>query len=171
MMHGDADMSVTSSGAAGEIGRFRVIEIGGPRHEAACRGLVLASSGVLFLHDAATVGVSYTLRVSYGLMAIACLLGAQFVIRGWRSLPAGIKLAGAFLVGVYLTSGVLGVNPVLSGQGRGSSSRWIVYILDLGLGLAAIGLVFELFRDRRRIGQLTLALALGAVVAAAYGIY
>src|SRR5207248_6606094 len=118
-------MSVNSSRIVPQVTRLRSLELGGPRHEGLCRGLILASSGVLFLHDAATVGVSYTLRVSYALMAIACLLGAQFVIRGWRSLPAGIKLAGAFLVGVYLTSGVLGVNPVLSGQGRGSSSRWI----------------------------------------------
>jgi hypothetical protein len=164
-------MSVTSSRIVPEVSRLRSIEIGGPGHEGLCRGLIMASAGVLFLHDAATVGVSYTLRLSYALMAVACLVGAQFVIRGWRSLPVGIRLAAAFLVGVYLISGLLGVNPVLSGQGRGSSSRWIVYILDLGLGVASVGLVFELFRDRRRIGQLTLALALGAVVAAAYGIY
>jgi O-antigen ligase len=171
MMSRDVDMSVTSSGMARAIGRVKPIEIGGPRHEAACRGLVLASAGTLFLHDAATVGVSYTLRVSYALMAIATVLGVPFVIRGWRSAPAGVKLAGAFLVLVYVVSGLIGINPVLPGQARGSSTRWIVYLVDLGVGLASVGLLLGLFRDGRRIRQLATTLAVGGVAAAAYGIY
>lgn len=164
-------MSVTSSETERGVGRFPSLAIGGPRHEAACRSLILASAGLLFLHDAATVGVSYTLRISYALIVLACALGAPFVIRGWRSAPAGVQLAGAFLVVVYLVSGLVGVNPVLTGQGRGSGTRWIVYILDLGVGLASVGLVLGLFRDGRRIRQLAIALAIGAVVASAYGIY
>jgi hypothetical protein len=132
---------------------------------------VLASAGLLFLHDAGTVGVSYTLRASYGLMALACVLGVRFVLRGWRSAPLGLRLAAALLVTVYLIAGVVGVNPVLSGQARGSHTRWIVYILDLGLGLASVGLLLGIFRDARRIRQLVVALALGGVVAAAYGVY
>jgi O-antigen ligase len=170
MMSRDADMSVTSSEMA-QISRSRAIEIGGRRHEAACRGLVLASAGALFLHDAATVGVSYTLRISYALMALACALGLPFVIRGWRSAPAGVKLAASFLLLVYVISGLVGVNPVLAGQGRGSSTRWIVYLVDLGVGLASVGLLLGLFRDGRRIRQLAIALAVGGVVAATYGIY
>jgi hypothetical protein len=164
-------MNVTSSGLARQMGRARLLAIGGPRSEAVCRVLVLASAVVLFLHDAATVGVSYTLRVSYGLMALACLLGVRFVLRGWRSLPIGVKLAAGLLVLVYLISGVVGVNPVLNGQGRGSHTRWIVYVLDLGLGLASVGLLLGLFRDQRRVRQLIVALALGGVAAAAYGVY
>jgi hypothetical protein len=164
-------VSATSPGMASNLSRFRSIEIGGPVHEAVCRGLILASACTLFLHDAATVGVSYTLRVSYGLIVIGCVLGVPFVIRGWRSAPAGVKLAGSLLVLVYLLSGLAGVNPVLAGQGRGSGTRWIVYILDLGVGLASVGLLLGLFRDSRRIRQLTVALAGGAVVAAGYGLY
>lgn len=164
-------MSVTSSGMTREIVRVRAFEIGGPRHEAVCRGLVLASAGTLFLHDAATVGVSYTLRVSYALMVVACALGLPFVIRGWLSAPAGVKLAASFLVLVYVVSGLIGINPVLPGQGRGSSTRWIVYLLDLGVGLGSVGLLLGLFRDERRIRQLAIALALGGVVAGAYGVY
>ena len=164
-------MSVTASGMARVIGRVRPIEIGGPRHEAACRGLVLASASALFLHDAATIGVSYTLRISYALMAIACALGLPFVIRGWRSAPAGVTLAASFLLLGYVVSGVIGVNPVLPGQARGSSTRWIVYLLDLGVGLGSVGLVLGLFRDGRRIRQLAIALAIGGVLAAAYGVY
>jgi hypothetical protein len=133
--------------------------------------LVLTSAVALFLHDAGTIGVSYTLRLSYALMALACVLGARFVIRGWQSAPVGIKLTASFLGLVYLTSGLLGINPVLPGQARGSSLRWVVYLLDLGLGFASFGLLLEVFHDKRRIRQLTLALALGGVVAALYGIY
>jgi O-antigen ligase len=142
-----------------------------PRHESVCRGLVLASAALLFLHDAATVGVSYTLRISYALMAIACVVGAPFIVRGWRSAPPEVKLAASLLGLVYLVSGLIGVNPVLSGQARGSSLRWVVYILDLGLGLASIGLFLGLFDDRPRIRQLTTALVAGAILAALYGIY
>jgi hypothetical protein len=164
-------MSATSSRVTSDISRLRSIEIGGPRHEAVCRGLVLASASVLFLHDAATVGVSYTLRISYALIVIGCVLGAPFVIRGWWTAPSAVKLAGSSLVLVYLISGLVGVNPVLNGLGRGSGTRWIVYILDLGVGLASMGLLLGLFRDGRRIRQLTMALAIGAVLAAAYGLY
>lgn len=164
-------MSATSSRMAPQISRLRSIAIGSPRHEAVCRGLILASACALFLHDAATVGVSYTLRISYALMVVACLLGAGFVVRGWLSAPVAVKLAASFLVLVYLLSAVVGVNPVLNGQGRGSSTRWLVYILDLGVGLASMGLLIGLFRDRRRIRQLTVALAIGGVVAAGYGVY
>jgi hypothetical protein len=142
-----------------------------PRHESMCRGLVLASAALLFLHDAGTVGVSYTLRISYALMALACVLGAPFILRGWRSAPPEVKLAASFLGLVYLVSGLIGINPVLPGQARGSSLRWVVYILDLGLGLASIGLLLGLFDDRPRIRQLMTALVLGAVIAALYGIY
>jgi O-antigen ligase len=164
-------MNVTSSGMRRAIGPLGSLDIGGPRNEAICRSLVLASAAVLFLHDAATVGVSYTLRVSYAVMVIACALGVPFVIRGWRSAPAGVRLAASFLVLVYVVSGLIGINPVLPGQGRGSSTRWIVYLVDLGIGLGSVGLLLGLFRDARRIRQLAIALALGGVVAAAYGVY
>ena len=142
-----------------------------PRHESVCRGLVLTSAALLFLHDAATVGVSYTLRISYALMALACVVGAPFIVRGWRSAPPEVKVAASLLGLVYVVSGLIGINPVLPGQARGSSLRWVVYILDLGLGLASIGLLLGLFDDRPRIRQLTTALVLGAVLAALYGIY
>jgi O-antigen ligase len=142
-----------------------------PSHERVCRGLVLASAGLLFLHDAGTVGVSYTLRISYALMALACVVGAPFIVRGWRSAPLEVRLAASFLGLVYLVSGLFGIDPVLPGQARGSSLRWIVYILDLGLGLASVGLLLGLFDDKPRIRQLTTVLVLGAILAALYGIY
>jgi O-antigen ligase len=133
--------------------------------------LVLASAALLFLHDAGTVGVSYTLRISYALMALACVLGAPFIVRGWRSAPLEVRLAASFLGLVYLVSGLIGINPVLPGQARGSSLRWIVYILDLGLGLASVGLFLGLFDDKPRIRRLTAMLVLGAILVALYGIY
>jgi O-antigen ligase len=164
-------MNVTFSGMRQAIRPRGSMAIDAPRNEAVCRGLVLASAGLLFLHDAATVGVSYTLRVSYGLMALACVLGVCFVVRGWRSAPLGLRLAAGLLVAVYLVSGIVGANPVVSGQARGSHTRWIVYLLDLGLGLASLGLLLGIFRDARRIRQLAIALAVGGIVAAAYGVY
>jgi hypothetical protein len=164
-------VSVISSAMARDARRPRFIAIGGPRHEAICRGLVLASAATLFLHDAATVGVSYTLRLSYALVVAACLLGAPFVLRGWRRLPVGVKLAVLLLVLVYLVAGVFGVNPVLSGQGRSSRTRWVVYLLDLGVGLAGLGILVGLFQERRQLRALIVALALGAVLGAIYGGY
>jgi hypothetical protein len=146
--------------------------IGTERHEAACRALVMAAAATLFLHDAATVGVSYTLRISYAIMVIAAVVGAPFVVRGWRSAPPGVVLATGFLVLVYLCAGALDVNPVvIVAGGRASHTRWIVYILDLGVGVVSVGLVLGLFRTRRQVRQLVVALAAGATVAALYGIY
>jgi hypothetical protein len=153
------------------MSRFRALDIGGGLHERACRGVVLAAAATLFLHDAATVGVSYTLRISYALLALACLFGAPFVLRGWRSAPVGVQLSAALLVLVYLVAGVVGVNPVVAVGGRGSSARWLVYLLDLGVGLSTIGLLLGLFRDGRRVRLLILALIVGAVLASIYGLY
>src|ERR1700732_2247578 len=112
------------------ISHLRTVGIARPGYETIARGLVLASAAALFLHDAGTVGVSYTLRISYALMAVACVVGVRFVVRGWESAPSGVKLAALFLVVVYLLSGAVGINPVLTSQSRGSSLRWVVYILD-----------------------------------------
>jgi hypothetical protein len=125
------------------------------------------------LHDAATAGVSYTLRISYATMIAAAVIGVPFVVRGWRAAPAGVVLACGFLLVVYVVAGVVGVNPSLAvaAGGRASHTRWIVYILDLGVGLVSVGLILGLFRTRERVRQLLIALALGALLAAAYGIY
>jgi O-Antigen ligase len=136
-----------------------------------CRILVLASGALLFLHDAGTIGVSYTIRISYVLMGLACVIGVPVVLDGWRAAPGALKLAALFLVVVYIVSGLAGVNPVLSGQARASRARWLVYIVDLGLGLAAIGLIRGLFLTGRHLRQLILVLGWGVAVAAGYGIY
>jgi hypothetical protein len=153
------------------LSRIRAVAVTSPRYERACRGLVLTSAAALFLHDAGTVGVSYTLRISYALIALACVLGIRFVLEGWRLAPDGVKLAAGFLIAVYAVAGLLGQNPVLTSQARGSSARWVVYILDLGLGLASVGLLLRLFRDWKSIRQLLLALAVGTLLGATYGVY
>jgi hypothetical protein len=151
--------------------RVRALEIGGAQHELLCRYLVLAAAATLFLHDAATAGVSYTLRISYGIMAVAVVVGAPFVLRGWRAAPVGVVMACGFLLFVYFVAGLAGVNPSLAGGGRASSTRWVVYILDMCLGLASMGLILGLFGIRRQVQQLLVALVVGALLAATYGIY
>jgi hypothetical protein len=164
-------LSVTSVRMGHALSDLRSIELSGPRVERLSRRLVCASAMALFLHDAATVGVSYTLRISYALMAIACVCGGRFVVLGWQRVPIGIRISGAVVILVYFASGIAGINPVLTSQSRGSSLRWVVYILDLGLGAASIGLLLGLFRDERSLRRLAFALALGAVIAAVYGAY
>jgi hypothetical protein len=149
----------------------RSLGVGGARHEALCRNLVLAAAVALFLHDAATAGVSYTLRISYGIMIAAAIIGAPFVVRGWRRAPAGVVLACGFLLAVYLVAGANGANPSLAGGGRASHTRWIVYVLDLCVGLVSVGLILGLFDTMERVRGLARALVLGALVAASYGIY
>jgi len=144
---------------------------GGVRNATVCRALILASAAGLFLHATATVDLGYTLRLSYLLLLVACTLGMRHIAAGWRSIPGHLGLAAVLLLGIYVAAGIAGLDPVLGGQARGSDLRWIVYILDLGVGLATIGLVVELMADSRHMRQLIFALSAGVVLAALYGLY
>jgi O-antigen ligase len=143
----------------------------GPRAERTARGLVYAAAGLLFLQAAATVHAVFTLQLSYLAMVAAVCVGAVFVVRGWRRLPAFLRSAGLALFAVYVVATVVGRPLALPGQPRTGGIRAIVYLGDLGLGLACVGLVAGCIVAPRHVRRLTWALVLGGLAAGAYAVY
>jgi hypothetical protein len=135
-------------------------------------GLVVAGSGALFLDSAGTVQVGYTVRPSYALFAAAIFVGAPLVWRGWRGVPGWVRGAATGIVVAYVLAAILGDYAVLESSVRGDSRRSLVYLMDLVIGLGVVGLLVGMWREggtsSRRI---VWALSLGAVAAAAYGLY
>jgi hypothetical protein len=142
-----------------------------PRLERAARALVLGAAALLFLEAAGTIHAVYTLRLSYLACAVACVVGAPFVLRGWARCPWAIRWSGAALVAAYVAAAVFSDPLTLPGQPRTGAYRMIAYVVDLLIGVSTLGLVVGLFPARRNIRRLVHALVLGAGVAAAYGIY
>lgn len=132
--------------------------------------LVLAACACLFLNAAATIEIVYTLRVSYVLLAAACLVGLPFILEGWRALPVACRWTAGLVVASVLLAAVAGSGESLAVQKRAGAQRELIYLLDLLLGLAVVGLVSSLFRDARSIRLALAAVLVGALVAAAYGI-
>lgn len=142
----------------------------GARTFTVARGLVLVACAVLFLNAAATVELVYTLRLSYMLLAAACVVGLPFVVRGWRSLPPAWRWAAGLVAATYLLAAAAGSGETLAAQERAGAQRELVYLLDLALGLGTVGLLSGLFPGGRGIRLALGALLIGALVAAAYGI-
>ncbi len=136
----------------------------------AVTGLLALALAALFLNAAGTVEAGFTLQVSYGLTALAAVVGAPWVVRGWLQLPLGIRVPAAVLAAIYVLSALLGQGETLGGASR-SSHRTAVYVGDLGLGLGALGLVVGLTPTRQRLERFVAAMAAGAVVGAAIGLY
>jgi len=140
----------------------------GPRTTTVSRFLVLGACGLLFLNAAATIEVVYTLRLSYLLVAAACVVGWPYVLDGWRLLPRAWCVAAGALVAVYLLAAAVGDAETVATQERAGAVRGLVYVVNLLLGIATVGLVTGLFRDDVR--PMIVALVAGAVLAALYGI-
>jgi O-antigen ligase len=132
--------------------------------------LVLACAG-LFLQSAATLEVVYTFRVSYLLAALAVVVGLPHVVAGWRALPSWLVAGAGALVAFYLAADLLGDKEVLQGSARGGSYRDLVFLMDLLLGLGVVGAMSGLARRDRAVSQFLTALAVGAGLAALYGVY
>lgn len=134
-------------------------------------GLVIAAGALLFLSSAGTIEIVYTIRPSYGLLMLASLAGAPYVWLGWARAPATVRGLALGLVASYILALLLAEEQVLVAQARGGAYRDLVYLADLGLGLAAVGLVLGLWPSLRQLRPLLIAMAAGAAVAALYGIY
>ena len=130
----------------------------------------LASLAFLFLQATATIDASYTVRVSFVLVLVACALGLPLIIEGWRGLPFSLGATALLLFGAYLLAWIFGDLATVS-TGRGGGTRAASYVGDLAVGLLAIGLVAALWtRPSEYIKPLS-ALVFGATVASLYGIY
>jgi len=132
---------------------------------------VLAGIALIFLEAAATVEVIYTIRPSYALLAAACAFGLPFAFRGWMRLPVTLRWLAVALFAVYVLAAMAGETAVLRAQERGGNERALVYLSDLALGLAVLGLICGLWSGRRSPLPLLIALAIGAAPAAFYAIY
>jgi len=143
---------------------------GGSRPAAAARWLSVAACATLFLQSALTFRVFYTLQVPYVLTLGALAIGLPHVVRGWAALPPLVRTGGAWMVVAYIVV-TLASDPIaLIGSGRGGRFRDAVYLTDLGVGLALLGLIPGLFARRSLRAPVT-ALVAGGGVAAAYGLY
>jgi hypothetical protein len=133
--------------------------------------LLYCGAALLFLSAAATVDVGFTVRVSQVLLGVACAVGAATVVEGWRRLPFVVVLGATGVLGAYVLAAALGDDQVLQGTARGGAHRELVYLADLVLGLAVVGLVVGATRSRRHLRRLAVALAIGAALAGGYAIY
>jgi hypothetical protein len=142
----------------------------GPAPERLARVLVIGACATLFLSATATMHIVYTLRAPYLLFVAAAVVGAPFVVRGWTRAPVWVRWTALAVVVTYALATALGSQQVLADQ-RAGSHRQLVYLADLVVGQAVIGLILGLWpRDRHR-WELVTALAIGAFVVGAYGLY
>lgn len=133
--------------------------------------LLVCAAMSLFLSSAGTVTLTYTIRPSNALAFAASVVGAPFVIRGWRRCPASLRWSALVVLVTYGVAAVLGDNTALKGQDRAGQVRGLVYLVDLSLGVAIIGLVRGLWDPTQVSHRLVRALAFGVVLGAIYGIY
>lgn len=141
-----------------------------PRARRASEAAIAIALAALFLNAAATIEAGFTLQISYLATGAAVLIGAPFVLRGWQRLPPAARLSAAGLVVAYVFTALIGEARTLPGSSR-SSYRTPLYIADLTLGLATIGLVAGLADTRERLRRLLMILSAGAAVGAVVGIY
>ena len=134
------------------------------------RWLTIGATGALFLERAATLEVGYTLTVSYVLIVVASVLSAPAILRGWRILPRWSVFCAAALLATYVLALALGHQTDLAGLSRASSSRGLIYLSDLVLGLCILGLISGLW-ENRSLRPLVIAAAAGGSLAAVYAIY
>jgi hypothetical protein len=134
---------------------------------------VLCAVGValLFLEGTATVEVLYTVRPSYVLLAGACAVGFPLVVNGWRMVPSKVRWSAGTLFLAYVLAALVGTNEVVPGQARAGEHRDLVYLSDLILGLAVVGLIVGASQRDGYLKVLMAALLFGAGVASVYAIY
>jgi hypothetical protein len=141
-----------------------------PRLRDASGWLVVVAAALLFLDSAATFEAGFTVRLSYLALAAATVVGFPWVVRGWARLPAAVRLSAAALVAVYLVAALFGDAVTRPGLAR-TSHRELVYLADLLLGLATIGLVVGLRDSGWPIRKLAYGLVAGLLLAVAYVLY
>jgi O-antigen ligase len=134
------------------------------------RALVALGAASLFLSSAATIDLFYTILPSQLLVGTAMVIGAPFVWRGWVRL-GDIRWWALGILVAYVIATIAGDTAVVPGEARGGGYRAFVYLSDLVVGLAAVGLITALWRRPAQIRSLVTAFVVGAVAAAAYGLY
>ena len=113
----------------------------GKRPLVVTRLLLLAAAALLGLSAAGTIELTFTLQPSYALLGLAALCGLPWVVDGWLRLPRSVQAAAGALIVVYLVATLFGSPARLASQSRSGTLRPLVYLVDLGLGLATIGLL------------------------------
>ncbi len=143
----------------------------GERPRRAAAALLWLAFGALLASATATREVGFTLQISYAATALAVVVGAPFALRGWLRLPGRLRIGAGALLAVYALAALVGDGGGLTEQASRSSHRDLVYLADLVLGLATIGLVVGVADTPRRLRRLVMLFAGGVGLAAAYGVY
>ena len=137
----------------------------------ASQALGLAGLFALFLNAAGTFDAGFTLTPSYLLLGLSVAVGFPGVVRGWQRLPTACQVAGCLLVGVYLIGVVFGSDLQLPSASARSSYRDLVYLVDVGLGLAVMGLLSDIAADPGGLRRAATWVCAGGLIAAAYALY
>jgi hypothetical protein len=134
------------------------------------RTLLLGAVALLGLSAAGTIEITFTLQPSYALLGLAALAGLPWAVEGWLRLPRSVQAAAAALLVVYVAAALTGSPARLPSQSRGGALRPLVYLVDLGLGLATIGLLCGVW-STMFARRLLVAFSAGAALTAAIAVY
>lgn len=140
-------------------------------HVRLVESLLLAGGATLFLAAAGTIDVGYTVRPFYGLLALACALGLRIVAAGWRTVPIPVAIAAGAVLACYGVATALGKTDVVAGETRAGQLRSVVYLTDLAIGIAVLGLVVGLSTRPRLIRLVVVAIVAGGALGAIYAAY
>lgn len=142
-----------------------------PRARTGADRLIMLAAALLPLSAAATVDVGFTLTPSYGLSAVAVVVGFPSVLRGALRVPRPVLLAALSVLGIYAAGAIIGSDVGLSSQVGRSHFRDVVYVVDIALGLAVVALLIDVVGRRENPFDVICWFCVGAAVAAAYAIY
>jgi O-antigen ligase len=132
---------------------------------------VLLAAGITsFLSNAATIHVTYTLKVSYILAATAAVIGLPWMVSGWRSAGGWLRTFAFLLILIYGTSILVGHPGVIAGSTHTGFTRELVYMVDLCVGLGTVGVIAGVWPGTR-VKIMAVALVLAGILGAAYAIY
>ena len=133
--------------------------------------LLLVAGATSFLSATATVHAIYTLQVPYILAAIGILVGAPWVISGWRNAGSWLRWSSVALPSVYLISLVVGHPGFVPGSPHTGRPREFVYLVDLCVGLGTAGVIAGVWGGLDRSRAMSSALAIGGALAGLYAVY
>ncbi len=139
---------------------------------ALARLMSCVAAASLPLSATGTIDLGFTVSPSQVLLALAVIIGAQSVLRGWLMVPRPCLVAAVGLFAIYAGGVLFGSDAQLAGAGqRAASHRDVVYLADLTLGLSVIGLIVGIASDRAGLRRIVVWFCLGGGLAATYVAY
>lgn len=143
----------------------------GTRARSIVLALTASAAAALVLSAAGTLDAGFTLTVSYLLLAMAVVVGAPIVVRGWLTVPPACLVAAVVLVAIYALGVAFGSDAQVPGGSSRAEHRDLVYLADLVLGLSTLGLVVGVAANPADLRRLAVWTSLGGLVAAGYAVF